>query len=253
MAKEKPKTENKIERRVIAVVDMEMRVERAEDDKPTKLVGYAAKFDSLSEDLGGWFERIRPGAFANALEVSDTRALVNHNPDNLLGRTKSGTLTLAEDDIGLRYTVQLPDTQLGRDIAESVTRGDISGNSFAFTVDTDEWHMEDEVGIREIVSVAELFDVGPVTYPAYPDTTVAARSHTEWRENKTKSSKVKAVYTDPKLIDATQELMAEQYEEQLEEQKDKQPEPISAERQRQIKRAYDKAGRIIDRNKKKDD
>ena len=239
MAKEKPETDNKIERRVIAVVDMEMRVERAEDNKPTKLIGYAAKFNSLSEDLGGWFERIKPGAFSNALKASDTRALVNHDPNQILGRTKSGTLTLTEDEVGLAYVVQLPNTQVGKDIAESVDRGDISGNSFAFTVDTDKWHMEDEVGIREIVSVAELFDVGPVTYPAYPDTTVASRSHTEWRENKTKladsnkSIKLKVISTDPPQIEVTQDLVAE---------------PVSAARARQIKRDYNRLGRMRDRD-----
>ena len=134
--------------------------------------GYAAIFDKWSEDLGGFRERIRRGAFASAMRTSDVRCLVNHDANLLLGRTKSGTLRLKEDQAGLHFTVDLPDTQIARDVATSIERGDIDGCSFAFTVKTDQWTDNDGQDEREIIEIGQLFDVGPVVYPAYPDTTV---------------------------------------------------------------------------------
>ncbi len=164
------------ERRVLCVGNLEWR-EGTSDDSPGTIFGEAAVFNRDSENLGGFIEQIAPGAFANALGSSDVRGLVNHNPDNIIGRLKAKTLRLTETKTGLEYEDDLPDTQAGRDIAASVKRGDISGNSFAFTTKTDKWEMvEDGPDRRTIIEVKELFDVGPVTYPAYPDTTVGVRS-----------------------------------------------------------------------------
>ena len=177
----------RLERRVI---NTEFRTVK-EEGKPTKLRGYAAVFGRDSEDLGGFVEQIAPGAFTSALNNNpDVRALVNHDPTLILGRTRSGTLTLSQDSIGLYYEVEVPDTTAGRDILVSAERGDITQSSFGFTVDEDDENAEEwfdrngnsvarwsSGGVKRIVrNVRELFDVSPVTYPAYTDSSVEARS-----------------------------------------------------------------------------
>lgn len=166
-----------IERRFITV--QEFRAAK-EEGKPTKLVGYAARFNSLSEDLGGFREKIAPGAFKKTIKSADVRALWNHNADYVLGRTKSKTLTLQEDEEGLMMEVEPPDTQWARDLMVSIERGDVTQMSFGFRTISDKWeHTEGEPDLRTLEEV-ELFDVSPVTYPAYPETNVAVRSRQEW-------------------------------------------------------------------------
>ncbi|PJE80685.1 hypothetical protein CI610_00346 [invertebrate metagenome] len=149
---------------------------RQEGQSDPKIVGYAARYDVLSENLGGFRETILPGAFDNVLD-NDVRALFNHEPALILGRTVSGTLDITSDGDGLHYTIDPPDTQYARDLMKSMQRGDVSQSSFAFTVDRDSWD-EDEDGrmVRTIHAVRRLYDISPVTYPAYPDTDAALRS-----------------------------------------------------------------------------
>jgi len=171
---------DEVERRVIPVVDAELRVDQSSGT--LKIRGYAARFNTLSQDLGGFREQILPGAFQRALKAgADCRALVNHNPDLILGRTKSGTLTLEEDAVGLRFEVAPSGSELASHYIEAIRRGDIDGCSFAFTVAKggQKWQRAETAGepeIRTISEIGELYDVGPVTYPAYPDTTVAVRA-----------------------------------------------------------------------------
>lgn len=184
--KDKKKSAPVREVRIVPAGQVELRIVR-EDGKPSKLEGYAAVFDKLSVDLGFFapiYEKIAPGAFKNCLKGTDTRCLFNHDANFILGRTKSGTLRLHEDRKGLHFSNDLPDTQQARDVAASIERGDIDGCSFAFTVKADEWRKgdEDEPDIRTLIEIDELFDVGPVVYPAYSDTSVAARSYQEWRK-----------------------------------------------------------------------
>ncbi len=136
------------------------------------ITGYAAVFNSFSEDLGGFREIIRPGAFKEALAGGqDVRGLVNHDPSQLLGRTASGTMRLKEDRRGLRFEIDAPKTTAAKDVVESIRRGDMTGSSFSFQVRGDEgdnWRTEGEDRvIRELLSV-DVMDVGPVTFPAYP-------------------------------------------------------------------------------------
>ena len=154
----------------------ELRVTRNGDELP-KIEGYAAVFNKNSEDMG-FIERIAPGAFKNALKTSDVRALFNHDSNIILGRKSSGTLELKEDKKGLFMSVTPPDTQLVRDMVLSpIERGDVTQQSFGFTVQSDDWDYRDnEPSIRTITEIRELFDVSPVTFPAYPDTAVALRS-----------------------------------------------------------------------------
>jgi HK97 family phage prohead protease len=145
------------------------------------VAGYAALYNSRSEEMWGFYEQIEPGAFDGA-DLSDVRALFNHNPDALLARTSSGTLRLSTDERGLRYEFELPDTSAGRDLRELLRRGDVSQSSFGFTIADEDWEERTgEMPLRKIKKVKRLFDVSPVTYPAYPDTSVALRSLEEWR------------------------------------------------------------------------
>lgn len=155
----------------------EFRVDGGGDSgEPRMLVGHAAVFDQLSEELWGFREIVKPGAFTKTLAASaDVRALIDHDSSKLLGRTKSSTLELSEDKVGLRAQIELPDTTFANDMVESVNRGDLDGMSFGFRTIEDRWHTEDGEEIRELIEV-ELFDVSVVTFPAYPQTDVALRA-----------------------------------------------------------------------------
>lgn len=161
----------KIERRYLTACEL-----RAEDGESGKLVGYAAVFNREAEIWPGMVEVIRPGAFSDAVGRDDVRALWNHDPNFVLGRSVAGTLDLVEDEIGLRVSITPPDTQWARDLRESIRRRDVSQMSFTFRAVKDRWQ-SDESGkqTRELLE-AELFDVSPVTFPAYAATTIEARS-----------------------------------------------------------------------------
>jgi len=158
-------------------------VEFRAEGKRLLAYGYAARFDTLSQNLGGFVERIKPGAFAKTVQEADIRALFNHSPDHILGRNKAGTLSVAEDADGLPYEIDLPDNGLGRDLAVSLERGDITGSSFGFRVVNggEEWSETDTgFALRTLTEVA-LRDVGPVTFPAYTEADSALRSLAEAR------------------------------------------------------------------------
>jgi uncharacterized protein len=151
-------------------------VRAVKGEEKTVVRGYAAVYDSLSENLGGFREMIAPGAFDSVLE-DDVRALLNHDSNKILGRSKAGTLRLGVDDKGLWYEYDSPDTSYARDLLVSLERGDVDQSSFQFTVEDDEWKEDEEQRyVRTIKKVRRLYDVSPVTYPAYPDATVALRS-----------------------------------------------------------------------------
>lgn len=145
----------------------------ATEEQPSKITGYAAVFNSKTT-IGGWFDEvIEPGAFARSLsENSDIRALFNHNWDNVLGRTKSGTLRLEEDEKGLKFEIELPNTSVGRDLAESMARGDINQCSFGFWITEENWDYNVEPALRTIKEV-ELYEISVVSIPAYDDTEVS--------------------------------------------------------------------------------
>lgn len=147
--------------------------------RPGRLVGYAAVFDKPSEDLGGFIEIVRPGAFKRTLQSNrtDPLALVHHLPHLVLGRRTAGTLRLEEDARGLAFEIDMPDTQPARDLVVSVERGDVKGASFAFTVasDGERWSVAGDKVLRELLEVT-LHDVTVTPTPAYPDTEVARRS-----------------------------------------------------------------------------
>lgn len=136
--------------------------------------GYAAKFGTFSEDLGGFRTTIAPGAFDRVVSLADTRLLINHDPNLLMGRTSNGTLKLSADAVGLHFEGVPPTTDLTAHYAELIRRGDMDGCSFSCDVDIDQWDWSGETPIRTIQSVSALYDVGPVTFPAFADTSVGA-------------------------------------------------------------------------------
>ena len=143
-----------------------------------RIRGYAVKFNSRSSPLLGFREIIRPGAFRESLErKDDIRALINHDPGQILGRTRAGTLNVWEDSVGLAYEITPPDTQAGRDVVTSIGRGDLDGSSFGFRVDKDgeSWSRVGGETIREINN-AKLLDVSVVAYPVYPSSEASLRS-----------------------------------------------------------------------------
>jgi HK97 family phage prohead protease len=153
----------------------------ASSEKGKIVDGYAAVFDSPTE-IDTWFgryrESIEPGAFTKTLKENDIRALYNHNPDWVLGRNKAGTLDLREDDHGLAVTIKLPDTSYASDLAESLKRGDIDQMSFGFEIIRDRWIFtknDAELDERTLLEV-RLWDVSPVTFPAYPQTEAHLRT-----------------------------------------------------------------------------
>lgn len=165
-----------IERRY-ATQTLEVRQEGA--DSP-KLRGYAALFNTMSVDLGGFREQIAPGAF-DGFDARDVYALRDHDNGKILGRFPS-TLRLEADDLGLAVEIEPPDTELGRETVELVRRGDLSQMSFAFTTRADSWETDgDGEPVRTLLDV-DLHEVSIVTFPAYPDTAIAVRSMDKWAE-----------------------------------------------------------------------
>lgn len=161
----------------IRTLDIQGLQTRSQGDSETNVIeGYAAVFNSPTDIWGMFTEIIAPGAFEDAIASNnDIRALFNHDWNNVLGRTKSGTLRLSEDARGLKFEVDLPNTTLARDLSESLKRGDISQCSFGFVPTSETWDYEPEMPVRTINSV-ELHEISVVSIPAYEDTEVSLRS-----------------------------------------------------------------------------
>lgn len=149
---------------------------RAADAAPTQIVGYAAVFNQLSEDLGYFREKIAPGAFAGSIASEDVFALWQHQSDKPLARKGNRTLGLKEDTIGLAAEITVPDTSWGRDAVVSVQSDLVKHFSFGFRTIRDEWdYTNRDMPIRTLLEV-QLFEVSPVTFPAYPQTSAEARA-----------------------------------------------------------------------------
>lgn len=158
---------------------------QSDEGQPARIVGNGAVFNSRSENLGGFREIIMPGAFDEVLN-DDVRATFNHDPNFILGRSSAGTLRISTNSEGLGYEIDAPDTQTIRDLVLSpMTRGDLKESSFGFRVasDGDEWLQDDEgIVIRKIHRMSKLFDIGPVTFPAYQAAGSAQRSMQKFKE-----------------------------------------------------------------------
>ena len=193
-----------IERRDFELTDQDDLVIEDRANGQAAIVGYAAVYNRLSLDLGGFKERILPGAFDKILSrrKADVVALFNHDNNIVLGRTSSGTLELSSDEKGLRYVVTPPASR--QDVMELIARRDVRGSSFAFTVDRsgEKFTTEDGRSVREIREVSGLFDVGPVLVPAYPasSASVAMRSYEAWlaqqEEEKSPVRRIRSLVSD---------------------------------------------------------
>jgi len=161
-----------IERRTLT---SPLAIEERNDAAPM-IRGHAAVFNSLSEDLGMFREVLRPGAFASVLQDPDTRSLINHDDNLVLGRVGSKTLRLSEDQRGLYQETDLGGQSYAQDLAISMRRGDVNQQSFGFVVGTDNWRKENGEQIREVTTVKRLLDVSVVTFPAYRATDAQVRS-----------------------------------------------------------------------------
>ena len=171
------------------IFNIENRFETREDGQEV-VVGYGSIWNSRSENLGGFYEYISPDAISQeTIDKSDVRALINHDPNLVLARSTAGNLSLSVDEKGLRYEFSIPETSYGKDLAINMKNGNINQSSFAFTVGSDEWSTDEEGNdIRTITSIEKLYDVSPVTYPAYSqaesDLVVAQRALAIYKENK---------------------------------------------------------------------
>jgi len=163
---------------------LELRAKDEEDERT--IGGYGVVYNQWSDDLGGFREQFLPGAFTDSItgDADDIRAINNHTSLYVLGRQSSGTLTLREDDQGVFYEALPPDTTWFRDLVVSIDRGDIRENSFGFWIEDykmdQEWLEKDGV-LWRTVKRARMWELGPQTFPAYPQSDVSVRGDVQVR------------------------------------------------------------------------
>lgn len=188
---------SKVEKRNLTASNVEIR--EGEDGQRT-ISGYAVKWEMKSHAMGyfkRFKEQFKKGAFTESMTNDDQLALWSHDTSKVLGRTKNGTLRLFEDDIGLRFELDLPNSTLGNDAYETIKRGDVDGVSFGFQMQKQEWDENDVDNITRTILRAKLLEISPVAFPAYPDSQVSARSHDPYKEHvedKIRSEKRKRLY-----------------------------------------------------------
>ena len=152
---------------------------QAENDENRTIAGYAVKWNKNSHVMGTrqrFSEQFMKGAFFDSLQNDEQKALWSHDMSKVLGSTKNNTLRLEENEIGLRFELDLPNTTLGRDSYESIKRGDVDGVSFGFKMISQSWDESNPSNVVRMISKARLIEISPVAFPAYPDSEVQARS-----------------------------------------------------------------------------
>lgn len=171
---------SEVQRRVFTVAP-EVRTAGEGGDGTIGVSGHAAVFDTPSQPIYDWWEgsfieEVRKGAFLKTIGEADIRFLLNHDPNHVLARNKSGTLRLSEDEIGLAVDADLAPTQTGRDLALLMQRGDVTQMSIMFSVVKDDWAgTRDGLALR-VISEVKLYDVSAVTFPAFEETDIGMRS-----------------------------------------------------------------------------
>ncbi|HNX44139.1 MAG TPA: HK97 family phage prohead protease [Bacteroidales bacterium] len=152
-------------------------------DGSRHVVGLAVVFNKRAP-IGDFFEQVAPEAIDDDVLNQDVRCLFNHDSNFVLGRTKAGTLKLTKTAEGLEYSLDMPVTTFGNEVLTAIKLGNVSGSSFGFTVKKDEWkELPGGIYLRTILKIGKLFDVSPVTFPAYADTTVGIRSLEAWKRS----------------------------------------------------------------------
>lgn len=194
MKKMEKRKKNKKEIRNISA-DLELRTITDEEDEEKRTVGgYALKYNQQSDVLRDYWgdefvEEFAEGAFDESLQERNQKALWNHKSEYPLGSVQSGTLRFNSDDTGLNYDIDLPNNSWGDDALESIKRGDVDGSSFGFKVTNDKWsetEIDGKTILKRTVLEAELYEVSPVTFPAYNSSDVKLRSLKDYKENKDK-------------------------------------------------------------------
>lgn len=166
----------------------EIRADKTADGV-SKIAGLGVKYGSLSQDFGGWKERFQAGAFD--LSANNIRCLFNHDSNFVLGDTQSKTLRLTDKSDGLYFDCDLPQTRTIQDLAgDPIARGTVTGCSFMFRAVDTKWETLDGIDVRTVAK-AEIYEVGPVTWPAYPETNVSARAIGELAEYRSGKAPVK--------------------------------------------------------------
>ena len=188
------------------IVRSEYRMENIEikEDEGVVVCGFAAVYNSNSENMGGFFEQIAPGAFSDVMG-DDVRAYLNHDENRLLGRVSSGTLTISSDDRGLYYEVKMPNTTYANDLIELMKRGDINQSSFAFLIGEDYWEERNGETYRIITKISRLLDVSPVAQPAYPEATSGIATRDLETETKVEVEAVAPIESAPEEVETKEE------------------------------------------------
>jgi uncharacterized protein len=171
----------------------EIEVEIREDGDKKTLFGYSIKWEKLSNDLGGFQERFVKGAFSKSIRQRNIFAFYNHNSDIILGNTDNNSLRLEENDIGLKFEIDLPNTQQANDVRTLVKQGYIKGVSFAFRANVEVWDESGKIPIRTVQD-AELFEISPLPLAAYPQTKVSSRNLNPYEEYRSKEYDLKKFY-----------------------------------------------------------
>lgn len=164
------------EKRYMPIEALEVR---KSDNGATIATGYAVRFEQLSDELGGFREKVRKGSFAKSLSERAVKAFWNHNSDYVLGSTENDTLKLWEDETGLRFELELPDTTAGMDAEKLIKRGDVKGVSFGFRTIKDEWEEKDDRSVVRTLIEVKLFEISPTAIPAYPQSDISLRTAQE--------------------------------------------------------------------------
>jgi HK97 family phage prohead protease len=165
--------------------------QRAEDDETPKVIeGMAALYNTVTRIANYFDEEVMPGAFDDVMQ-DDVRCLFNHNPNFVLARSNEGkgTLSLELTKEGLRYSYTTPNRSYAKDLEDAIASGDVSGSSFSFRIKEQKWiQREGDVELRQIIKFERLYDVAPVTFPAYPDATVGKRSLDSFKKENEKEN-----------------------------------------------------------------
>lgn len=199
------------ELRFLQLGDLEIREVISEDgtgEQSKTVGGYVVKYNMASqmmEDRWGdkFIEVISESAFNKSLEAKSQKALWNHNTDLILGSVKSGTLNLYSDNIGLRCEINLPNTRAGSDAYESIKRGDVDGMSFGFRCLNDMWsivEIDGQEAYKRTILEAELIEVSPTIFPAYPDSAINCRSLEDFKTEKIEAEKARTNLINELLI-----------------------------------------------------
>ena len=198
-------------------------VEEEEQNGEMTIKGHASVFNSLSEDLGGFREMVKPGAFRKALYEledgeDDIRALAHHDTKQVLGRTANDTLQIQEDEVGLAVRIELPDTTVGRDTRESIKRGDLDKMSIGFNVREggETWDFPDNGPAIRTLTDIELFEVSVVAFPAFRQTDVSMAQRSMAAAKGTEIPAEKAVPNESRVSVSTYERLSRQKQLELE-------------------------------------